>query len=237
MSRIVRFGKACPGRAGRVSTVTPAILGKKVGMTRVYDKDGRSVPVTVVQAGPCAVLQVKTLESDKYHAVQLGYEEVKPKRSTRPMIGHCRKSGSKPMRFVREVRLAAATDRKPGDTVTVAAFTEAEVKWVDIVGTNRGFGFQGVMKRHNFKGQPASHGTERKHRSPGGIGANCGDRGRGRSIKKGKPMAGHMGAVRNTSRNQRLISVDPERNVLVIGGTIPGPAGGYVLVRQSKTRK
>lgn len=217
--------------------MVPAILGKKVGMTRVYDADGRSVPVTVVQAGPCAVLQVKTTAADGYDAVQLGYDDVRPKNSTRPQIGHCLKSGAKPKRFIREVRLPKPAEAKAGDSVTVTSFAETGVKWVDVVGTNRGFGYQGVMKRHNFKGQPASHGTERKHRSPGGIGAMAGDRGRGRSIKKGKRMAGHMGAVRCTARNQALISVDADRQLLVIAGAIPGPAGGYVLVRQSKTRK
>lgn len=213
-----------------------AILGKKIGMTRVYNEAGHSVPVTVVQAGPCPVLEVRTPERDGYHAVQLGYGEVKPARSTRPMIGHCKKSGAKPQRFVREIRLHEATDKKPGDTVTVGMFSDADVKWVDVVGTTRGMGFQGVMKRHHFGGQPGSHGTERKHRSPGGIGAMAGDRGRGRSIKKGKKMAGHMGAARRTARNQQLVSVDTDRNLLVIRGAVPGPDGGYVVVRQSKTK-
>jgi large subunit ribosomal protein L3 len=217
--------------------VAPAILGKKIGMTRVYDADGRSVAVTVVQAGPCPVLQVKTAEKDGYHAVQLGYGEVKPARTPRPMLGHFLKAGVKPRRFIREIRLGQPTDRKPGDDVSVSVFSEAGVRWVDVVGTSRGFGYQGVMKRQGFKGQPASHGTERKHRSPGGIGAGSGDRGRGRSIKKGKPMAGQMGAAQRTTRNLRLVGVDAERNVLVIEGAVPGAAGGYVLVRQSKTRK
>jgi len=206
-------------------------------MTRVYDEDGRSVPVTVVQAGPCPILDVRTSERDGYDAVQLGYDEVKPARSTQPMIGHCKKAGAKPQRFVREIRLQEATDKKAGDTVTVGIFAEAGIKWVDVVGTTRGFGFQGVMKRHHFGGQPNSHGTERKHRSPGGIGAMSGDRGRGRSIKKGKRMAGHMGAAPRTARNQRLVSVDADRNLLVICGAVPGPRGGYVMIRQSKTKK
>lgn len=214
-----------------------AILGKKVGMTRVYDAEGRSVPVTVIQAGPCSVLQIKSAETDGYFAVQLGFDEVKPGRSTRPMIGHCKKAGAKPLRFVREVRLSAASDHNPGDTVTVETFAENAVKWVDIVGTSRGMGFQGVMKRHHFGGQPGSHGTERKHRSPGGIGAMAGDRGRGRSIKKGKKMAGHMGAARRTARNQRVISIDKDRNLLVIEGAVPGPDGGYLVIGQSKTKK
>ena len=206
-------------------------------MTRVYDENGHSVPVTVVQAGPCPVLDVRTRERDGYDAVQLGFDDVKPGRSTRPMIGHCLKSGQRPQRFIREIRLQSPTDKKAGEMVTVGLFSELGTKWVDVVGTSRGMGFQGVMKRHHFGGQPNSHGTERKHRSPGGIGAMAGDRGRGRSIKKGKRMPGHMGHARCTIRNQRLVSVDADRNLLVIAGAIPGPRGGYLVVRQSKTRK
>jgi len=217
--------------------VIPAILGKKVGMTRVYDADGRSLAVTVVQAGPCPILQVRNKDKDGYDAVQLGFDEVKPGRSTRPMIGHCKNANAAPQRFVREIRLTAPTERKAGEVVTVQLFADESVKWVDVVGTSRGFGFQGVMKRHGFTGQPATHGTERKHRSPGGIGAMAGDRGRGRSIKLGKKMAGHMGAARRTVRNQRLVSVDADRNLLVISGVVPGPDDGYVFIRQSKTRK
>lgn len=214
-----------------------AILGKKIGMTRVYDEKGHSVPVTVVQAGPCPVLAVCTQEQNGYDAVQLGYDEARPERSTRAMIGHAMKAGAKAQRYVREIRLQSATDKKAGDVVTVGLFTELGTKWVDVIGTSRGMGFQGVMKRHHFGGQPGSHGTERKHRSPGGIGAMAGDRGRGRSIKKGKKMAGHMGNAHRTARNQRLVSVDADRNLLVIAGAVPGPRGGYVTIYQSKTKK
>lgn len=210
-----------------------AALGKKIGMTRVFGPEGKSVAVTVVEVGPCAVLQVKTPENDGYHAVQLGFGEVKAARCAFPAIGHARKANHSPKRFVREVRLEAATEVKPGDTVTVEEFEKRKVEWVDVIGTTRGFGFQGVMKRHHFNGQPATHGTERKHRSPGGIGAMAGDRGRGRSIKLGKPMPGHMGHARRTTRNQRLISIDKDKNLLLIAGTVPGPRGGYVIVRQS----
>ncbi|MEE8169985.1 MAG: 50S ribosomal protein L3 [Phycisphaerae bacterium] len=223
-------------RAERVSTVVAAILGKKIGMTRVFDERGRSTPVTVIQAGPCHVLQVKNVDTDGYDAVQIGFDDAKSGRATQPIIGHCAKAGVRPKRFIREIRLSEPADREAGDEVTVSDFSDAEVKWVDVIGISRGFGFQGVMKRHGFKGFPKSHGTERKHRAPGGIGANSGNLGLGRCIKKGKKMAGHMGAVRRTIRNQRLVSVDPDRNVLVIEGCVPGARGGYLLIRQSKTK-
>lgn len=212
-----------------------AILGKKVGMTRVFGDDGASIPVTVVEAGPCPVLQVKTQATDGYEAVQLGFERVKPSRCIRPQIGHARKARTVPQRFVREIRLAGPTERAIGDIVTVGVFEEQNVKYVDVIGTTIGKGFQGVMKRHRFGGQSSSHGTERKHRSPGGIGAS-GDRGRGRCIKRGKRMAGHMGHVRRTVRNQKLVSIDKDNNLLLIKGVIPGPSGGYVVVSRAKTK-
>lgn len=212
-----------------------AILGRKIGMTQVFREDGTAVPVTVVQAGPCPILQVKTAERDGYEAVQLGFDPVKPGRSKRPDVGHARASGNTPQKFVREIRLTEPTDKKSGDVVTVDLFSELDVKYVDVVGTTIGKGYQGVMKRHNFGGQPGSHGTERKHRSPGGIGSS-GNRGLGRCIKKGKRMAGQMGNVRRTSRNQELVSVDKEQHLLLIKGAIPGAKNGYVLVSTAKTR-
>jgi large subunit ribosomal protein L3 len=213
-----------------------AILGKKVGMTRVFDEEGASIPVTVVEAGPCPVLQVKTKENDGYEAVQLGFDRMKPSRSTKPQIGHARKANTVPQRFVREIRLAEPTDRAIGDIVTVELFESEQIKYVDVIGTTIGKGYQGVMKRHGFGGQPASHGVERKHRSPGGIGGS-GDLGEGRGVKRGKRMAGHMGHARRTARNQRLVSVDRENNLLLIKGAIPGPRGGYVVVSRAKTKR
>lgn len=210
-----------------------AVLGRKVGMTRVFDPDGRSLAVTLVEAGPCTVLQVKNKERDRYDAVQLGFGDVKPARCKRPAIGHAGRAGTTPKCFVREVRLSEASDKSAGDVVTLEEFEKQGVEYVDVVGTTRGFGFQGAMKRHHYRGQGASHGTERKHRSPGSIGGMAGDRGRGRSVKKGKRMAGHMGAARRTIRNQRLVRIDKDKNLLVIQGAVPGPMGGYVLVRQS----
>jgi large subunit ribosomal protein L3 len=214
-----------------------AILGRKIGMTQVYDDRGNIVPVTVIQAGPCTVTQVKNASArDGYEAVQLGYADVKPHRSTKPMIGHAAKAGTGPKAFVREFRLDKPTEVQPGDVVTVEVFEANKVQFVDIVGTTKGRGFAGVMKRHGFGGQPGSHGTERKHRSPGAIGAMAGQRGRGRCIKKGKRMSGHMGHEPRTSRNQKLVRVDKEKDLLLVKGSIPGPNGGFVTVRQAKTK-
>ncbi|MHC4616225.1 MAG: 50S ribosomal protein L3 [Planctomycetota bacterium] len=213
------------------------LLGKKVGMTQVYDGSGNLLPVTVIQAGPCAVLQVKSLESDGYNAVQLGYEDMKPSRRKKPQVGHAQKSGTAPKRFVREMRLPdnADLDYKVGDSLTVSVF--AENKYVDVVSTSKGRGFAGVMKRHGFHGFPGSHGTERKHRAPGSLSSFASDAGHGGNLKKGKKMAGHMGHRRVTTKNHSLVSVDEERNLLVVKGSVPGPAGGYVIVRDAQKSK
>jgi len=214
----------------------PALLGKKIGMTQIYDDEGRLLPVTVVQAGPCDVLQIKTVETDGYNAVQIGFDDVKPRRATKPQVGHAGKAGAKPKRFVREVRVAGIPDGiKPGQKVTVDIFEQ--VRLVDVIGTSKGKGFAGVMKRHHFGGQSASHGTERKHRSAGSISAHATNRGFSGKLKKGKRMAGHMGAVRCTTRNHRLVGIDKENNLLLIKGTVPGAKNGYVVVRVSRASK
>ena len=214
----------------------PAILGKKVGMTRIFEASGKCVPVTVVQAGPCVVMQVKSADDGNgYDSVQLGFDDQKPHRATKAQIGHARRAQTAPKRFVREIRLDAATDKSVGETITVELFTEAEVKWVDVVGTSKGKGFQGPMVRWGFGGQPASHGTERKHRSPGSIGGHASNLGTGK-IKKGKKMGGQTGHNRRTARCQQLIGIDAEHNVLLIKGSVPGPKDGYVIVQKSKTR-
>ena len=215
--------------------MTPALLGKKIGMTRIYDDKGAIVPVTVVQAGPCAVTQVKTVETDGYHAVQLGFGEAKARFSTMPLIGHTAKAGVGPRRHFREIRLKDATDRKPGDTVNVTSFDG--VQYVDVVGTSKGKGFAGVMKRYHFGGQPASHGTERKHRSRGSISSRASNRGHTGKPKKGLRMAGHMGDDRVTTRNHPLVRIDPDNNLLLIKGALPGPNGGLLFVRKSITAK
>lgn len=215
--------------------MTPALLGKKIGMTRIYDVKGAVVPVTVVLAGPCAVTQVKTAESDGYHAVQLGFSETKPRHSNFPLMGHCAKAGVSPRRHFREIRLKDATDKKPGDTVNVEIFNE--VQFVDVIGTSKGKGTAGVMKRHHFGGQPGSHGTERKHRSPGSIASRATWRGQSGKPKKGVRMAGHMGMDRVTTRNHPLVKVDAENNLLLIKGALPGPNGALLFIRRSITAK
>ncbi len=211
------------------------LLGKKVGMTRIYDESGRLIPVTVIQAGPCTVTQIKTKETDGYRAIQMGFDDKKASRRRQSEIGHARKANTTPKRFLREWRLpeAAKADYKPGDSLTVSIF--AGTKLVDIVGTSKGKGFAGPMKRYGFKGFPASHGTERKHRAPGSIAARAINAGMGGGLKKGKRMAGHMGMDCVTAKNHVLVSIDEERNLLVVKGTVPGPTGGYCVVKTAKS--
>ena len=213
----------------------PALLGKKIGMTRIYDEKGTIVPVTVVQTGPCVITQVKTKEKDGYFAVQLGFEECKPKHSTQPLIGHCAKAGIAPKRHFQEISFKEATDKKLGETVTVGIFDG--IGFVDVIGVSKGKGFAGVMKRHHFGGQPASHGTERKHRSPGSIASRATWRGQCGKPKKGVRMGGHMGMDQVTTRNHPLVKIDAENNLLLIKGALPGPNGGLLFVRKSITAK
>ena len=210
------------------------LLGKKVGMTQVYDESGKMLPVTVIQAGPCSVMQVKTAKTDGYSAVQLGFEDIKQSKRKNPQVGHAKKAKTAPKRFVREMRLAddAEVAYKVGESITVSAF--AEDKYVDVVGTSKGKGFAGVMKRYGFRGFPASHGTERKHRAPGSISSFASDAGGSGGPKKGKKMAGHMGNSRVTTKSHRLAAIDEKNNLLVVKGSVPGPAGGYVIVRSAK---
>lgn len=210
------------------------ILGKKIGMTQVYDKMGNLVPVTVIQAGPCVVMQVKTAESDGYDAVQLGFDEVKAPRRKEPEIGHAKKARTTPRRFVREMRLDCKGEEQytAGKSLTVSVFSEE--KYVDVVGISKGKGFAGVMKLHGFGGFPASHGTERKHRAPGSQAGYGTDRGHGGNIKKGKKMASRMGHRRVTVKNRELVSIDGEKCLLVVKGAVPGPDGGYCVIRSAK---
>ncbi len=211
------------------------LLGKKIGMTQVYDENGKMTPVTVIQAGPCRVLQVKTEETDGYNAVQMGFEDVKKSRVKLPAAGHSKKADSDPKRFVREWRVADTPQQGVGEDLTVSLF--AETTYVDVAGISKGKGFAGNMKRHGFGGFPGSHGTKRKHRAPGSIASHASDAGKGGNVKKGKRMAGHMGAERVTTKNHKLVSVDEEKNLLIIKGGVPGPAGGYVEIRAAKTHK
>ena len=215
--------------------MTPALLGKKVGMTRIYDEKGAIVPVTVVQAGPCNITQVKTVESDGYNAVQLGFGDCKAKFSTFPMIGHTAKAGVGPRRHFREIKLKDATDKAPGDVVDASIFEG--VQYVDVIGTSKGKGTAGVMKRHHFGGQPASHGTERKHRSPGSLASRATWRGQSGKPKKGVRMAGHMGMDQVTTTNHPLVKIDAEQNLLLIKGALPGPNGALLFIRKATTAK
>jgi large subunit ribosomal protein L3 len=212
------------------------LLGKKVGMTQVYDESDRLLPVTVIQAGPCTVMQVKTVQTDGYNAIQLGFDEIKPARRKNSQTGHAKKANTEPKKLIREMRLPddAEPEYKIGDTITVSVFSEND--FVDVSGTSKGKGFAGVMKRYGFGGFPASHGTERKHRAPGSQASYGTDRGHGGNIKKGKKMAGHMGNCTVTSKNRRLVSIDENSNLLVVKGPVPGPAGGYCIVRSAKTQ-
>ena len=216
--------------------MTPALLGKKIGMTRIYDEKGSVVPVTIVQAGPCSVTQVKaTTTKDHYNAVQLGFGECKPKHTTQQLMGHCAKAGVEPLQHFREIRLKEATTLVAGATVGVDIFND--VKFVDVIGTSKGKGFAGVMKRHHFGGQCASHGTERKHRSPGSIASHATFRGQCGKPKKGLRMAGHMGQDQVTTRNHPLVKVDAANGLLLIKGALPGANGSLLFIRKSVTAK
>jgi large subunit ribosomal protein L3 len=202
------------------------ILGAKLGMTQVWDNN-RVVPVTVVQAGPCLVTQVRTPDKDGYAAVQLAYGAIKPRRVNKPLTGHYEKAGAAPRRHIVELRTTDASEYELGSEVTVEAFAPGQV--VDVTGRTKGKGFAGVMKRHGFHGLRASHGVERKHRSPGSIGA-CATPGR---VFKGVRMAGRMGSARYTVQNLTIQAVDPEQNLILVRGAIPGPKGALVLVRSA----
>jgi large subunit ribosomal protein L3 len=203
------------------------VLGTKLGMTQVFDDEGKMVPVTVVAAGPCVVTAVRTPDADGYAAVQLGYGEVDPRRVNKPEAGHFVRAGVTPRRYLVELRTDDASDYTLGQEVTAEAFEAGEL--IDVTARSKGKGFAGVMKRHGFKGLGASHGTQRKHRAPGSIGG-CATPGR---VFKGVRMAGRMGGVRTTAPNLTLHRVEADRGLLLIKGAVPGPAGGLVLVRSA----
>jgi large subunit ribosomal protein L3 len=207
------------------SRVSQGVLGEKVGMTQVFDENNRMVPVTVVKAGPCVVTQIRTPDRDGYSAVQIAYGAVDPRKVNKPEAGHFAKAGVPPRRYLVEIRTSDASSYTLGQEVTAELFA-AGAK-VDVVGTSKGKGYAGVMKRHNFKGLGAGHGVQRKHRSPGSIGA-CATPAR---VFKGTRMAGRMGHARTTTQNLTVHAVDVERGLLLIKGAVPGPARGIVLVR------
>jgi len=202
-------------------------------MTTVIGDKGVVEPVTVIKAGPCVVLQVKDVGTDGYDAIQLGFEDVKPHRSTKPLIGHAAKAGTGPKRASAEIRLAEPATASLGDVLTVESFVSDDTLYVDVTGETKGRGFAGVMKRHNFGGKEASHGVERKHRSPGSIGGHA-NLGLGRGVKKGKRMDGHMGCANRTIMALKVVSVDPENDLMLIRGSVPGANGSMVTIRSTK---
>ena len=201
------------------------LLGAKLGMTQVWDADNRLVPVTVVQATPNVVTQVRTAAVDGYDAVQIAFGAIDPRKVNKPMTGHFEKAGVNPRRHLLELRTPDAGQYEAGQEITVEAFTSGQV--VDVVGRTKGKGFAGVMKRHGFKGLSSSHGTQRKHRSPGSIGA-CATPGR---VFKGVRMASRMGGERQTTQNLTVHAIDTERGLILIKGAVPGPKGAVVLVK------
>ncbi len=207
------------------------ILGKKVGMTQIFDEDARVVPVTVVKVAGCRVGQVKTLETDGYEAMQLCLGEKKRSKATKPEIGHAKKYEIEPARHTVEVRSVGPPPYESGQSVTADIFADGDL--VDVVGVSKGKGFTGVMKRHNFAGQRASHGAHRIHRHPGSIGM-CATPSR---VFKGKRMAGRHGAQQTTVHNLTIVAADPEREIILLKGAVPGPKGGLVLVRGQAKKK
>jgi large subunit ribosomal protein L3 len=206
------------------------ILGAKLGMTQVWD-NGKVVPVTVVQAGPCVVTQVRTPDSDGYSAVQLAFGAINPRKVNKPEAGHFAKSGSAPRRHLVELRTTDASEYTLGQEVTADTFAAGQA--IDVTGKTKGKGFAGAMKRHGFHGLRASHGVERKHRSPGSIGA-CATPGR---VFKGVRMAGRMGGVRYTAQGLTIQAVDLDQNLILVRGAVPGPKGGLVLIRTAAKGK
>ncbi|MGD0806012.1 MAG: 50S ribosomal protein L3 [Anaerolineales bacterium] len=204
------------------------LIGKKLGMAQVFDDAGRLIPVTIIEAGPCFVAQVRTVAKEGYSAVQLGFGEIKSKRMTSGELGHLQKASLAPLKYLREFRVDAGEAPKAGDRVGVDIFQAGEK--VDVVGTSKGKGFQGGVKRHGFHGGPKTHGQSDRQRAPGSIGSTTTP---GR-VYKGKRMAGHMGTSRVTSSGLRVALVDSERNLLGVAGSVPGPKGGIVVIREAR---
>jgi large subunit ribosomal protein L3 len=206
------------------------ILGRKIGMTQLFDAQGGLVGVTVIEAGPCTVLQKKTPEIDGYHALQLGFGARREKNAPKPLVGHCRKSNAAAAEFIRECRLTGPSAVNAGDKVTVKEFQPGE--YVDVIGTSKGKGFQGVVRRHKFRGGDASHGAKGWHRRSGAIGQRLFP---GRVFRNMR-MPGHMGHGRVTTQNLRVVQVREAENLLLVEGAVPGPRGGFVVVRHAKKK-
>lgn len=203
------------------------LIGKKVGMTQIFDETGAIVPVTLIEAGPCYVTQVREMSKDTYSAVQLGFDEIKPARLTGGQLGHLNNAGAPPLRFLREFRVRDH-DLKVGDKVTADVFELGD--FVDVIGVSKGKGFAGAMKRHNFRGGPITHGQSDRQRAVGSIGATSGT---GR-VFKGKRMPGRMGNERVTIQNLKVALVDGERNLIGVRGTVPGAKGGLVMIKEAR---
>ena len=205
-----------------------AILGRKLGMTQIFTEEGRVVPVTVVESGNNLVLRNKTNETDGYNAVQIGFGDVKEKNVTKPLKGHFEKAGVKAVRFIREMRLSAPSEYNVGDTIGVDIFAAGDL--VDVVGTSKGKGFAGGIKRHNFARGPMGHGSK-SHREPGSTGAMIS--GPGGRVLKGKKLPGRMGGERVTVQRLTIVRVDSDRNLILIKGAIPGPKKGFVVIKDT----
>lgn len=244
-----------PSLGDRVAwfVMSQGILGRKIGMTQVYDETGKAAPVTVIQAGPCPILQVKTPEKDGYEAIQVGYQDKSRKRASRAERGHVSdsleskrrkrlaageslppKANCEPQQFMREFRFAKAAELKVGDKITLSDLLK-DIKRVDVIGTSKGRGFTGAMKRWNFQGLGASHGVKKVHRSVGGTNL-ASNRGFGRP-KKGKKMPGQYGAEQVTVRNLDIVNIDADNHILLVRGAVPGPNGGIVVVRPTNKIK
>ncbi len=206
------------------------IIGKKIGMTQVFTDDGKMVPVTVIQAGPCKVVRSKSKDKDGYDAVQLGFEEVVPKRVAKPLLGQFIKRGLKPYRILSEFRVSNPADYAVGSDVTIDAIKD--LKWVDVLGVSKGKGFQGPMKRHNFHGGKNTHGSMH-HRQPGSMGASS----RPSRVFKNHRLAGHMGDENCTAQKLMVVSIDQENNLLLVRGAVPGGKRGIVFIKKSKKAK
>lgn len=209
-----------------------AILGKKLGMTQIFAENGDAIPVTVIQAGPCTVLQVKTPDKDGYHALQLGFEGRRPKSVPSPMQGHFKRWGSKPLRFIREIKWDGKDEIKHGDQIRLDIFENT--RRVDVTGVTKGRGFAGVVKRWGFGGGPATHGMSDRERAPGSLGRQHGV---SQGVYPGKKMAGHYGNQRRTVRNLIIAKLLKEKNLLLVKGAIPGPNGGYLIIKEARKQK
>lgn len=204
------------------------LLGKKIGMTQIFDETGGVVPITLIEAGPCYVTQIRKIENDGYTAVQLGFEEIKPKRLTGGQLGHLKRNDLPPLRYIREFRFGPVDEVAEGDKLTVELFAVGDN--VDVIGTTKGKGFAGGVKRYGFGGGPRTHGQSDRQRAPGSHGSTTTP---GR-VFKGSRGPGHMGSVRVTSQNLLVALVDAERNLIGVRGSVPGPRGGLVMVKEAR---